>query len=119
MEAVGAMTEALETVEMDRELVGRNVLPGRWTLQVLEDYENTYYTPFHEHERQVRALSGLETLRLQPFTRRVVAEGTGGRLVLAPPRQRPSGTADVLRFTRSRRRCRSWDRTIHCAARCG
>ncbi|MCM6775390.1 hypothetical protein NDR87_16065 [Nocardia sp. CDC159] len=27
---------------LDAELVGRNVLPGRWTFQVVEDYENTY-----------------------------------------------------------------------------
>lgn len=95
VEAVGAMTEALETVEvarghlyafhqltgsadikleraidllgkaghadladrLSRELLGRNVLPGRWTFQVVEDYEETYYLPFREHEREVRTLT--------------------------------------------------------------
>ncbi|MFD1047201.1 hypothetical protein ACFQ1S_17425 [Kibdelosporangium lantanae] len=95
VEAVGAMTEALETVEvarghlfafhqltgsadfklerainllrkanhheladrLDRELLGRNVLPGRWTFQVVEDYEDTYYTPFRELEKDVRQLT--------------------------------------------------------------
>jgi hypothetical protein len=95
VEAVGAMTEALETVEiarghlyafhqltgsadfkleraiellekaghgrlaedLRRELLGRNVLPGRWTFQVMEDYEETYYRPFREHEREVRTLT--------------------------------------------------------------
>ena len=36
------------------ELVGRNVLPGRWTFQILEDYEEGYVTPFREVERDVR-----------------------------------------------------------------
>jgi hypothetical protein len=95
VEAVGAMTEALETVEvarghlfafhqltgsadfklerainllgeaghhelagrLKRELLGRNVLPGRWTFQVIEDYEDTYYTPFRTLEREVRELT--------------------------------------------------------------
>lgn len=95
VEAVGAMTEALETVEvarghlfafhqltgsadvklerairlldeaghreladrLKRELLGRNVLPGRWTFQVVEDYEDTYYTPFRDLEREVRELT--------------------------------------------------------------
>jgi hypothetical protein len=34
-----------------RELLGRNVLPGRWSFQVIEEYE-AYYTPFREHERR-------------------------------------------------------------------
>jgi hypothetical protein len=95
VEAVGAMTEALETVEvarghlfafhqltgsadikleraidllrkanhhaladrLERELLGRNVLPGRWTFQVVEDYEDTYYTPFRDLEKEVRQLT--------------------------------------------------------------
>lgn len=43
---------------LSRELLGRNVLPGRWTFQVLEDYEDTYYGPFRELEREVRNLTG-------------------------------------------------------------
>jgi hypothetical protein len=42
------------------ELVGRNVLPGRWTFQVIEDYEETYYEPFRELERTARDLTGGE-----------------------------------------------------------
>lgn len=95
VEAVGALTEALETVEvarghlyafhqltgsadfkveraiallekaghqdlaerLSRELLGRNVLPGRWTFQVIEDYEATYYTPFRDLEREARSLT--------------------------------------------------------------
>ncbi|OBG90586.1 hypothetical protein A5697_11945 [Mycobacterium sp. E3251] len=92
-EAVGKVTEALETVERARghlysfhqltgradlqldaavaqlnelghsdlarhisvELVGRNVLPGRWTFQVVDDYDDGYYRCFREVERLVRS----------------------------------------------------------------
>jgi len=41
------------------ELIGRNVLPGRWSFQVVEDYDDGYYLCFQEVERQVRtALCG-------------------------------------------------------------
>ncbi|MCD0445048.1 hypothetical protein LO763_15635 [Glycomyces sp. A-F 0318] len=96
VEAVGKLTEALETVEiarghlyafhqltgaadfkvedaiglleaaghrdlarrLARELLGRNVLPGRWTFQVIEDYEATYYDVFRDLERETRRLTG-------------------------------------------------------------
>jgi hypothetical protein len=43
---------------LTRELLGRNVLPGRWTFQVIEDYEDTFYEPFRTFERQARRLTG-------------------------------------------------------------
>ncbi|MBF6354292.1 hypothetical protein IU449_07010 [Nocardia higoensis] len=36
------------------ELIGRNVLPGRWTFQIVEDYDEGYYALFRDTERQVR-----------------------------------------------------------------
>jgi hypothetical protein len=91
VEAAGAMTEALETLErarghlysfhqligetdlkldevletlrgenadlaeeIERELVGRNVLDGRWTFQVVEEFEDLYYSAFRDSERRVR-----------------------------------------------------------------
>jgi hypothetical protein len=42
--------------EIERELVGRNVLTGRWTYQVVEEYEDTYWFPFRDTERRVRDL---------------------------------------------------------------
>ncbi|WP_375485574.1 hypothetical protein [uncultured Mycobacterium sp.] len=36
------------------ELIGRNVLPGRWSFQVVEDYDDGYYGCFREIERLVR-----------------------------------------------------------------
>lgn len=37
-----------------RELVGRNVLPGRWSFQLVEDYDDGYYRCFQDIERIVR-----------------------------------------------------------------
>ena len=92
VEAVGALTEALETTErarghlysfhqltgsadmklgqaveslrkaghteladqLDHELVGRNVLPGRWTYQIVEEYDDSYYQVFRDLEKLVR-----------------------------------------------------------------
>lgn len=91
-QAVGRVTEALETIErarghlysfhqltgradlqldaavsglrdvgqaelaqhIRRELIGRNVLPGRWSFQVVEDYDDGYYRCFKEIEELVR-----------------------------------------------------------------
>ncbi|MEU3465648.1 hypothetical protein ABZ721_37645 [Streptomyces sp. NPDC006733] len=39
---------------VEREIVGRNVIPGCWTFQVVEAYNATYYAPFADVERQVR-----------------------------------------------------------------
>jgi hypothetical protein len=39
---------------VDREVVGRNVLEGRWTFQVLEEFERTYYDPIRAAEAQIR-----------------------------------------------------------------
>ncbi|MCX6395290.1 MAG: hypothetical protein NTV23_02265 [Propionibacteriales bacterium] len=96
VEAVGKLSEAMETVEVarghlyafhqlsghadfqvgeavdllreaghreladriDRELVGRNVLPGRWTFQVVEEYAGSYYRPFQRFDAEARALVG-------------------------------------------------------------
>lgn len=98
VEAVGKVTEALETVEIARghlyafhqitgsadfklgdavealreagheafarevstELVGRNVIGGRWTFQVVEEYDDLYYQVFRDVERRARELTGGE-----------------------------------------------------------
>ncbi len=39
---------------LDREVVGRNVLDGRWTFQVIEEFDDLYYGPIRAAERQVR-----------------------------------------------------------------
>jgi hypothetical protein len=39
---------------IDTELVGRNVLPGRWTFQIIEEYDDGYYRLFRELEQLTR-----------------------------------------------------------------
>jgi hypothetical protein len=96
-EAVGKVTEALETVErarghlysfhqltgtadfqlgeavellreaghdevadrLERDVVGRNVIPGHWTFQIMEAYDDTYWSVVRAFESDVRnALTG-------------------------------------------------------------
>ncbi|MCM2389570.1 hypothetical protein [Streptomyces albipurpureus] len=90
--ALGALSEALETVErargslyafhqltggadlkldealeqlraaghdaqadlLEREIVGRNVIPGHWTFQIIEAYNTHYYQPFTDIEARIR-----------------------------------------------------------------
>jgi hypothetical protein len=40
--------------EIDADLVGRNIIEGRWSFQVVEDYDASYYAAFTEHERRAR-----------------------------------------------------------------
>ena len=39
---------------IDRDLVGRNVIPGRWTFQIVEAYDDEYYSVFKELEQLAR-----------------------------------------------------------------
>jgi hypothetical protein len=92
VEALGKLSEALETVErvrghlysahqltgtadlmldeavelfaraghaktaerLRRELIGRNVIPGHWTFQLVEEYDDGYYADFKALERDAR-----------------------------------------------------------------
>lgn len=92
VEALGKLSEALETVErarghlyslhqlighadlmlddavelfrsagqpaiadrIERDLLGRNVIAGRWTFQIVEDFDDGYYALFRELDRQAR-----------------------------------------------------------------
>jgi len=56
-EAVDLLRKAGHTDLADRidsELVGRNVLQGRWTFQIVEEYDDTYWTEFRSLEREAR-----------------------------------------------------------------
>ncbi|GAA2012723.1 MULTISPECIES: hypothetical protein [Nocardioides] len=39
---------------IERELVGRNVIEGRWTFQIMEEYDDTYWSVFRDLERTAR-----------------------------------------------------------------
>jgi hypothetical protein len=40
--------------ELRAEIVGRNVLDGRWTFQIVEEFEDCYYRPVTGVERRIR-----------------------------------------------------------------
>jgi len=40
--------------EIEHDLVGRNVLEGRWTFQVVEEFDDGYWSAFRRHERAAR-----------------------------------------------------------------
>lgn len=39
---------------VEQEIIGRNVIHGRWTFQIVEDYDDNYYSAFKDLERQAR-----------------------------------------------------------------
>jgi hypothetical protein len=56
-EAVRALRDAGHAEIADRldtELVGRNVVAGRWTFQIVEDYDDNYWSLFRDLERSAR-----------------------------------------------------------------
>ncbi|MBP2479511.1 hypothetical protein JOF53_008383 [Crossiella equi] len=40
--------------QIETDLIGRNVLFGRWTFQVVEEYDDDYYRAFADWEAEVR-----------------------------------------------------------------
>jgi hypothetical protein len=42
--------------EISAGLVGRNVLPDRWTFQIVEEYDDGYWSVFREYENKARQL---------------------------------------------------------------
>ncbi|MBO9556628.1 hypothetical protein [Cellulomonas sp.] len=56
-EALGRLSEAGHpdvADELRAEVVGRNVIEGRWTFQVVEEFDDGYYRTFADAERRVR-----------------------------------------------------------------
>ncbi len=56
-EALGQLEDAGHTdlaAAVRDELVGRNVIEGRWSFQIVEDFDDTYWTRFRECEQLVR-----------------------------------------------------------------
>ncbi|MDQ3627792.1 MAG: hypothetical protein M3419_03085 [Actinomycetota bacterium] len=56
-EAVDQLREAGHSdlaARLRQELIGRNVLEGRWTFQVVEEYDDGYYADFKRLEREAR-----------------------------------------------------------------
>jgi hypothetical protein len=39
---------------LERDLIGRNIVEGRWSYQVVEEYDDTYWSVFRDLEARVR-----------------------------------------------------------------
>ncbi|WP_307129073.1 hypothetical protein [Streptomyces sp. B1I3] len=55
-DAVHLLREAGHDDEADlveREILGRNVIPGHWTFQIIEAYNQTYHRPFTDLEQRL------------------------------------------------------------------
>ncbi len=56
-EAVDQLRAAGHTAladDLDRDLVGRNVVADRWTFQIVEDYDANYWTTFRAFDERAR-----------------------------------------------------------------
>lgn len=56
-EACDALRDTGHTEIADRlneDMVGRNVIRGRWTFQVVEEFDDDYWSRFRDHEKRVR-----------------------------------------------------------------
>jgi hypothetical protein len=56
-DAVGLLRDAGHTAladDLDRDLVGRNVIADRWTFQIVEDYDANYWTTFRAFDERAR-----------------------------------------------------------------
>jgi hypothetical protein len=40
--------------DIERDLVGRNVIADRWTFQVVEDFDENYWAAFRDHDARAR-----------------------------------------------------------------
>jgi len=56
-EAVGQFREAGHTRladDLERDLVGRNVIADRWTFQIVEDFDASYWSAFRAFDQRAR-----------------------------------------------------------------
>jgi hypothetical protein len=54
IDALGAAGHPNTAAQLRRELLGRNVLDGRWTFEIVEEYDELYYRAFAEAEERLR-----------------------------------------------------------------
>ena len=53
-DALDAAGHAKQARRVRDEVVGRNVLEGRWTFQVVDEFDDRYWEPFRAVEREIR-----------------------------------------------------------------
>ncbi|MER5766270.1 hypothetical protein [Streptomyces sp. NPDC001985] len=54
LEQLRAAGHAAQADLLEREIVGRDVIPGHWTFQIVEAYNTHYYRPFTDTEARIR-----------------------------------------------------------------
>ncbi|WP_007510969.1 MULTISPECIES: hypothetical protein [Pseudofrankia] len=54
IDALAAAGHPRAAAQLRRELHGRNVLDGRWTFQIVEEYDELYYRPFVDADERIR-----------------------------------------------------------------
>jgi hypothetical protein len=54
IDALAAAGHPRAAAHLRRELHGRNVLDGRWTFQIVEEYDDLYYRPFVDADERIR-----------------------------------------------------------------
>ena len=63
--------------ELDRTWLGRNVIPGMWTFQIMEAFERTYYEVAVASERRVREVVMEGREHIQEAERKVRRRDSG------------------------------------------
>jgi hypothetical protein len=63
--------------EIHAVLVGRNVLPDRWTFQIVEEYDDGYWSVFREYENKAR--QSLADGRRHVYEARMKADERAGK----------------------------------------
>ncbi|NLV56169.1 MAG: hypothetical protein GXY13_11215 [Acidimicrobiales bacterium] len=53
-DALAAAGHPTQAARLREEVVGRNVVDGRWTFQLVEEFDDGYWTEVRAHERRVR-----------------------------------------------------------------
>ena len=71
--------------DLDRDLVGRNVIADRWTFQIVEDYDANYWSTFRAFDERARDRAG----RRRPARLRGADEAARAHAGPRPPRGRP------------------------------
>ncbi|HEV7655184.1 MAG TPA: hypothetical protein VGP36_10725 [Mycobacteriales bacterium] len=73
--------------EIEAGLVGRNVLPDRWTFQIVEEYDDGYWSVFREYENRARqSLAGGRRHLFEAGMKQDERAGKNPEAITRPPR---------------------------------
>ena len=96
--AIGEAADALRAAghadvatRIERELVGRNTIDGRWTFQIVEEFDAQYYEPVRDHTRAVEQelVDGIPHLFESEMKERRRTQGAAGHEARPPEAHDP------------------------------